>query len=116
MERGSPFPACPVNDAVADRMRAPELLSSYMDVPEVEALRARLVPLLPEPSAEPAHTSHWELAQDLADKCERQEKMQALLSEKRSRLQSRSVLLRNCSKNWSSWLGKLRIWMKTFLS
>ena len=77
MVPGAPLPVGPVDDDVSHRMRALELLSSYMDVPEVEALLARF---LPKPSpAESVHTSHRELAQDLADKCKRQEKCRRCL-------------------------------------
>ena len=55
-----------------------------MDHPEVEALR--LVPLpVPVPS-EPVLSSHRALAQELADKCKRQEKLQTQLSEQRVKL------------------------------
>ena len=40
----TPLPVGPVVDSVADQLRALELLSSFMDPPEVEALRSRLVP------------------------------------------------------------------------
>ena len=50
-----------------------------MDPPEVEALRSRLVPSpVPVPS-EPDLTSHRALAQELADKCKRQEKLHTQL-------------------------------------
>ena len=43
---GAPLPVGPVVDSVADQLRALELLSCFMDLPEVEALRSRLVPSL----------------------------------------------------------------------
>ena len=39
----TPLPIGPVVDSVADQLRALELLSSFMDAPEIEALRSRLV-------------------------------------------------------------------------
>ena len=41
----APLPVGPVVDSVADQLRALELLSSFMDPHEIEALRSRLVPL-----------------------------------------------------------------------
>ena len=78
------LPVGPVVDSVADQLRALELLSSFMDPPEVEALRSRLVPSPPVPvPSEPVLTSHRALAQELAGKCKRQEKLQTQLSEQR---------------------------------
>ena len=42
----TPLPVGPVFDSVADQLRALELHRSFMDHPEVEALRSRLVPPL----------------------------------------------------------------------
>ena len=53
MGRSAPLLVGPVGEAVADRMRALELIGSFMDVPEVEALSARLIPPSP-PSPEPS--------------------------------------------------------------
>ena len=41
---GALLPVGPVVDSVADQLRALDLLSSFMDPPEIEALRSRLVP------------------------------------------------------------------------
>ena len=93
-----PLPVVPplsllVVEFVADQLRALELLSSFMDLPEVEALRSRLVhPPVPVPS-EPVLTSHRALAQELADKCERQEKLQTKLSEQRVKVAEEERLL-----------------------
>ena len=55
------YPVGPVVESVADQLRALDLLSSFMDPPEVEALRARLVPplslLLLSPSSHPTGRS-----------------------------------------------------------
>ena len=48
----TPLPVGPVVDSVADQLRALDLLSSFMEPPEVEALRSRLVPP-PSPHACP---------------------------------------------------------------
>ena len=79
----APLPVGPVVDSVADQLRALELLSYFMDPPEVEALRSRLVPSPAPVPSEPVLTSHRALAQELADKCKRQEKLQTHLSEQR---------------------------------
>ena len=79
----TPLPVGPVVDSMADQLRALELLSSFMDPPEVEALRSWLVPPPVRVPSEPALTSHRALAQELADKCKRQEKLQTQLSEQR---------------------------------
>ena len=63
----APLPVGPVVDSVADQLRALELLSSFMDPPEVEALRSRLVPPPTPVPSEPVLTSHRALAQDLAE-------------------------------------------------
>ena len=115
--RAPPLPVGPVVDSVADQLRALELLSSFMDPPEVEALRSRLVPTpVPVPS-EPALTSHQALAQELADKCKRHEMLQTLLSEQRVKVaEEESVCLSVCKLIWLGSLGKHQIWMKRFLS
>ena len=79
----APLLVGPVVDSVADELRALELLSSFMDPPEVEALRSRLVPSPAPVPSEPVLNSHRALAQELADKCKRQEKLQTQLSEQR---------------------------------
>ena len=78
---GAPLPVGPVVDSVADQLRALEFLSSFMGLPEIETLRSRLVPPPTPVPSEPVLTSHRALAQELEDKCKRQEKLQTQLSE-----------------------------------
>ena len=89
----APLPVRPVVDSVADQLRALELLSSFMDYPEVEALRSRLVHTLAPVPSEPVVTSHRALGQELADKCKRQEKLQTHLSEQRVKVAEEECVL-----------------------
>ena len=57
-----------------------------MDPPEIEALRSRLVPPPTPVPSEPALTAHHALAQELAEMCKRQEKLQTKLSEQRAKV------------------------------
>ena len=64
------------------KLQALDLLSSYLDAPLVEALRAKLSPPEPAPVT-PTIASHRALAQELADKCKMQEKLQAQLDQQK---------------------------------
>ena len=80
-----PLPVGPVADPLESKLQAVDLLSSYMDAPMVEALRARLSP--PKPAQVTlALASHRALAQELADKCKRQEKLQTQLEQQRVKI------------------------------
>ena len=96
----APLPVGPVVDSVADQLRALELLSSFMDPPEIEALRS------PVPS-EPVLTSHRALAQELADKCKRQEKLQTQLSEQRAKVAEEERVLERMQADLVGLVGEV---------
>ena len=111
-----PLPVGPVVDSVADQLRALELLSSFMDPPEVEALRSRLEPPPTPVPSEPVLTSHPALAQELADKCKRQEKLQTQISEQQAEVAEEERVLERMQADLVGLVGKFRISMKKFLS
>ena len=79
------------------------LLSSFMDPPEVEALRSPPVPV----HSEPALTSHRVLAQELADKCKRQEKLQTQLSEQRAKVAEEERVLERMQADLVGLVGEV---------
>ena len=78
----SPLPVGQVPDPLESKLQALDLLSTYLDAPLVEALRAKLSPPVPAPVT-PTIASHRVLAQELADKCKKQEKLQTQLDQQR---------------------------------
>ena len=88
-------------------------------VPSWIPLRLRLfVGSSPTPvPSEPVLTSHRALAQELADKCKRQEKLQTQLSEQRTKVAEEEGVLERMQADLVGLVGeKFRISMKKFLS
>ena len=93
--RGAPLPVDPVVESVASQLQALDLPSSFMDPPEVEALRARL-------------RKNWRTSASDRKNC------RDSLQNKGSKLLKRNVCLSACKENWLSWWGQSRNSMKKF--
>ena len=103
----TPLPVGPVVDSVADQLRALELLSSFMDPLRLRRFVLGWFPLpVPVPS-EPALTSHRALAQELADKCKRQEKLQTKLSEQRVKVAEEERVLERMQADLVGLVGEV---------
>ena len=90
-----PPPGRPVVEYAASLLQAPHLPSSFMDPPEVEALRARL-------------RKNWRTRASDRKNCRHS------LQNKGSKLLKRNVCLSACKKIWLSWWGQSRNSMKKF--
>ena len=75
--------------------------------PEIEALRSQLVHSPTPVPSEPVLTSHRALAQELADKCKRQEKLQTQLSEQRAKVAEEERVLERMQADLVGLVGEV---------